>query len=184
MTCLHESDPLLLLLTTFLFVQNHKSCESVIELEGKISLFKFTFLHFFSQANETGGSQQTELEGAKRCFSHLQRLGLSIAVFVSDRHRGIAKWIRENCPNTNHFFDIWHVARSVTKKLLSASKEKGCEIIKDWMKGIKRHMYWCATSTKAGFESLMLAKWNSFMRHVPTQQPSRSTLQTVSPWGS
>jgi len=32
--------------------------------------------------------------------------------------------------------------------LLSASKEKGCEIIKDWMKGIRRHVYWCATLTK------------------------------------
>ena len=49
---------------------------------------------------------------------------------------------------------------------MSASKEKGCEIIKDWMKGIRRHVYWCATSTKAGFESLILAKWLSFMRHV------------------
>lgn len=112
------------------------------------------------------GSQQTELEGAKICFDYLQRLGLSIAVFVSDRHRGIAKWIRENCVNTKHFFDIWHVASSITKKLLSASKEKGCVVIKDWMKGIRRHLYWCATSTKAAFEEMILAKWNSFMRHV------------------
>ena len=163
MTCLHESDPLLLLLITF-FNQNHECCESALELEGKISLFNFTFLPFCFQANETGGSQQTELAGAKRCFSHLQRLGVSIAVFVSDWHREIAKWIRENCPNTKHFFDIWHVARSVTK--VECKQGKRYEIIKDWMKGIKRHIYWCATSTKAGFESLILAKWNSFMRHV------------------
>ena len=43
------------------------------------------------------------------------------------------------------------MARSVTIKLLRAGKEKGCEIIKDWIKGIKQHIYWCATSTKAGF---------------------------------
>lgn len=96
----------------------------------------------------------------------MKGLGLSIAIFVSDRHRGIAKWIRENCASTKHYFDIWHIARSITKKLLSASKEKGCEIIKDWMKGIRRHVYWCATSTKDGFEALILAKWTSFMRHV------------------
>lgn len=34
------------------------------------------------------------------------------------------------------------------------------------MKGIRRHMYWSATSTKPGFGSLILAKWNSFLRHV------------------
>ena len=134
-----------------------------------IVVSKLSFLYispFITQANETGGSQQTELEGAKRCFSYLQRLGLTIAIFVSDWHRGIAKWIRENCVNTRHYYDIWHVARSLAKKLLSLSKEKGCEIIKHWMKGIRRHIYWCATSTKAGFESLIIAKWNSFMRHV------------------
>ena len=85
---------------------------------------------------------------------------------MSDRHRGIAKWIREVCKETTHYYDIWHVARSVTKKLLAASKEKGCEIIKEWSKGIRRHLYWSATSTKLGFSNLILAKWKSFLRHV------------------
>ncbi|KAK3743480.1 hypothetical protein QZH41_013093, partial [Actinostola sp. cb2023] len=118
------------------------------------------------QANETGSSQQTEIEGAKRCFTFLQQLGLSISTFVSDRHRGIAKWIRESYANTQHYYDIWHVARSISKKLLAASKEKGCGVIKDWMKGIRRHLYWCATSTKAGFQALITAKWKSFICHV------------------
>ena len=82
-----------------------------------------------------------ELEGAKRCFTFLRQLGLTISVFVSDRHRGIAKWIREACKDTTHYYDIWHVARSITKKLLKASKEKGCIVIKDWMKGIRLHLY-------------------------------------------
>ena len=118
------------------------------------------------QANEIGGSQQTELEGAKRSFTTLEDDGVFIETFVSDRHRGIAKWIRENKKRTNHFYDIWHVARSVTKKLLKASKQKGCEIISNWMKGIRRHIYWCATSTLPGFSALIKAKWLSFMRHV------------------
>ena len=53
----------------------------------------------YSQANETGSSQATEL-----LRNYLQQLGLSIAPFVSDRQKGIAKWIREN-------YDIWHIAR-------------------------------------------------------------------------
>ena len=101
------------------------------------------------------------MEGAKRCFAFLKTLGLSVGVFVSDRHQGIARWIRDNCANTKHYFDIWHIARSVTKKLLVLSKEKGCGIIKNWMKGIQRHIYWCAMSTTAGFESLI-----TFLHHV------------------
>ena len=87
-------------------------------------------------------------------------------MFISDRHLGIAKWIRESCPQTQHFFDIWHVARTISKKLLKASKEKGCDVISPWIKAIRNHLYWCAASTKQGFEALIVAKWKSFLRHV------------------
>lgn len=119
-----------------------------------------------SQANETSGSQQTELEGCKRAFSFLQNVGIPIDVFVSDRHLGITKWIRECCSSTKHFFDIWHMARTISKKLTKASKEKGCAAIGLWIKGVRNHLYWCATSTKQGFQDLIVAKWKSFMRHV------------------
>ena len=107
-----------------------------------------------------------ELEGCKRSFQFLKVLGLSISAFISDRHRSIAKWIRESCPSTKYYFDIWHVARTITKKLLKASKEKGCEVISSWIRGIRKHLYWCATSSKPGFGSLISAKWHSFLRHV------------------
>ena len=107
-----------------------------------------------------------EKEGCKRCFAFLNQLGLKVSVFISDRHTGIAKWINDSCKETKHFFDIWHVARSITKKLLKASKEKGCEVIASWIKGIRKHLYWCATSTRVGFGALIAAKWNSFLRHV------------------
>ena len=81
-----------------------------------------------------------ELEGAKRGFSYLKSVGIPINVFVSDRHRGIAKWIRENQPSTAHFFDIWHMARSISKAMLKISKEHGCEKIKDWMRGVRNHL--------------------------------------------
>ena len=107
-----------------------------------------------------------ELDGAKRGFAFLKSFGLKIPTFISDRHRGIAKWIRQCHVNTKHFFDIWHVARSVTKKMLSASKEKGCEVISGWMKGVRNHLYWCATSTKEGFGEMILAKWKSLVNHI------------------
>lgn len=107
-----------------------------------------------------------ELEGAKRAFSYLKSVGTSVTLFISDRHRGIATWIRESQARTAHFFDIWHIARSITKAMLKLSKGSGCDKIKDWIKGVRNHLYWCATSTKQGFGNMILAKWRSFMRHV------------------
>ena len=84
---------------------------------------------YFWQANETGSRSKMELEGAKRCFSFIKKSGIAIKKFVSNRHTGIAKWIREMQHDTSHFFDVWHVARSVTKKMLKAAKVKNCECI-------------------------------------------------------
>ncbi len=107
-----------------------------------------------------------ELEGVKRCFRYLQDK-LDIKTFISDRHRGVAKWLRED-PETsvNHFYDIWHVARTVVKKLEKAGKKKHCENIKEWITAIRNHIYWCATSTQEGFGELIVAKWKSFMNHI------------------
>ena len=116
-----------------------------------------------------------ELEGAKRSFGFLKSVGLSISVFISDRHRGIAKWIRESQPRCAHFFDIWHIARSIGKAMIKLSKEKGCEKIGDWVKGVRNHLYWCVTSTKQGFQELIAAKWQSFMQHVANKHDGHPT---------
>lgn len=118
------------------------------------------------QANQVGSSTAMELEGCKLCFQYLMKVGLAIKVFVSDRHRGIAKWIREKQPTVKHYFDQWHVAKGLVKKLLAASKLKGCEVISEWIKGVKNHIFWCSTSTKADFPDMILAKWKLFMRHI------------------
>lgn len=121
---------------------------------------------FLFQSNQSGNSNAMELDGAKRCFNYLLQAGLQIPVFISDRHTSIAKWIAESHKGTKHLFDLWHVCKSVVKQILKASKEQGCEILKDWHKSIKKHLYWCATSTKQGFGELILAKWKSHLRHI------------------
>jgi solute carrier family 8 (sodium/calcium exchanger) len=92
-----------------------------------------------------------ELEKPKRCFTYL--LGITkISKFISDRHRGIAKWIRTCHPAVKNYYDIWHIAIAVIKKMLKTSKEKGCEIISQWTRGVRNHIYWCSTSTNEGFQ--------------------------------
>ena len=39
------------------------------------------------------------------------------------------------------FFDIWHVAKAISKKMLKASQDQGCEPIKEWMKAVRNHLY-------------------------------------------
>lgn len=52
-----------------------------------------------------------ELEGLMHAVKFLVRKGFSLDMLVTDRHCQITKWVRENLPNTDHRYDIWHVAK-------------------------------------------------------------------------
>lgn len=79
------------------------------------------------QANQAGSSSGMEFLAFQKAFTFLLGTGMIIKSFISDRHTSIAKWMREDCarhcreigkPVVQHFFDIWHIAKS---KLISLS---------------------------------------------------------------
>ena len=64
------------------------------------------------QSNEVGGSYHMEKEGLERVLDFLQQQQqLKVDVLVTDRHRQINKWLRENHPEIMHYYDVWHVAK-------------------------------------------------------------------------
>jgi hypothetical protein len=76
-----------------------------------------------------------ELDGCKKCFYFLiTTAGLTIPVFVTDRHKGICKYIRDSHPAIKHFFDQWHVIKGIVKKMLKASKERDVKQLKSGQK--------------------------------------------------
>ena len=105
---------------------------------------------------------------------------------MTDRHRQIAKWIRENW-DVAHFFDCWHIVKSkqmftysmfkpdfqslyshgilcMTKKLEALSKKKNLVLIKEWIQSLKCHLYWCAFSSKNGEE--IKRKWLACVEYI------------------
>ncbi|XP_022802453.1 TGF-beta receptor type-1-like isoform X2 [Stylophora pistillata] len=73
----------------------------------------------------------------------------------------IAKWICTSCLGTAHFYDMWHVARSVIKKLLKVGKEKGCD--NEFMGKRKKKTSILVCNLNKNRDWL---KWTSFLRHV------------------
>ena len=53
-----------------------------------------------------------EKEGLVRALDFLKQHTLSVGVLVTDRHRQIAKFIREVHPEIKHYHDVWHLAKS------------------------------------------------------------------------
>lgn len=77
-----------------------------------VSLITYLILSLLLlQSNEVKSSYHMELEGLKRMFRTIESKGLTIHKLVTDRHRQLAKHIRETTPNVIHLFDVWHVAK-------------------------------------------------------------------------
>ena len=51
-----------------------------------------------------------EKEGLVRTLEFLKKHGLSVEVLVTDRHRQIAKYVRDKHPEIKHCYDVWHLA--------------------------------------------------------------------------
>ena len=63
------------------------------------------------KSNEVGGSYHMEKEGLVRAVKSLREEKFRIDLLVTDRHYQIAKWVRENLLDTDHRYDIWHMAK-------------------------------------------------------------------------
>ncbi|XP_062615668.1 uncharacterized protein LOC134277345, partial [Saccostrea cucullata] len=117
-------------------------------------------------SNEVPNSSWCEHEGLKRSVRFLKDEGLQLDTLITDRHIQNNKWIKENLDGTNHFYDIWHVAKGTGKKLDALAKVKDCEIVGKWKQSITNHMYWSAGSTPDNNGDMIVAKWESVIQHL------------------
>ncbi|XP_031418465.1 uncharacterized protein LOC105908557 isoform X2 [Clupea harengus] len=114
------------------------------------------------KSNEVGGSYHMEKEGLKRSLALLEARGVTLDSIVTDRHPQIQKFLRE--ANITHYYDVWHMEKGLSKKLVKIAQNKECEKLKKWLPSIKNHIYWTAATSTSGPERV--AKWTSLLNHV------------------
>ncbi|XP_051994441.1 uncharacterized protein LOC127652376 [Xyrauchen texanus] len=91
-----------------------------------------------------------EREGFLRSLQFLESAGLRVGAVVTDRHPSIQKYLREQRPDIQHYFDTWHVSKGLAKKIDALGKERSCGEVLAWRRSIINHLYWCASSSKTG----------------------------------
>lgn len=116
---------------------------------------------------EVSSSNAMEKEGCKRVLNRVQQ-DVVIEIFCTDRHMSIQKMMREEYPTITHQFDVWHLTKSVTNKLLSKAKKKDAEELMPWIPALKNHLWWSA-ATCNGNETELIEKWQSASHHVTNQ---------------
>ncbi|KAK9958119.1 hypothetical protein ABG768_012293 [Culter alburnus] len=103
-----------------------------------------------------------EKEGLKRSLDLLRAHSVTFDSIVTDRHPQVQKFLRE--ANITHYYDVWHIEKGLSKKLLKISQSKDCEKLQKWLCSIKNHIYWTAASSSSAQERV--AKWTSILNHV------------------
>ncbi|XP_071480983.1 uncharacterized protein [Diadema antillarum] len=128
------------------------------------------------QSNEVKNSAHMELEGFKRMHQFLTNKGLHIGKLVTDRHRQLAKHVRETSPAITHVYDVWHLAKGIRKKIHALAKKKGCEVVGEWEQSINNHLYWVACSTPEAEPELRVSKWMSLANHIQDVHEGHSDI--------
>ena len=75
------------------------------------------------------------------------------------------KYLKEDEPQINHQFDVWHFSKNIKSKLTATGKKSSCTALQKWTKSIINHFWWaCAISE--GNEQLLREKSVSILLHV------------------
>ncbi|XP_077107353.1 uncharacterized protein LOC143765020 [Ranitomeya variabilis] len=113
-------------------------------------------------------SAHLEKEAFQKALEKLQKKKIVIKIVCTDKCAGIRKLIKNDCNSMIHQFDVWHVARSIGAKVLSASKKKYCADLSAWVSAVRDHLWWSA-STCDNNPELLLEKWNSLINHTTNE---------------
>ncbi|XP_075696181.1 uncharacterized protein LOC142662115 isoform X1 [Rhinoderma darwinii] len=101
----------------------------------------------------------------KKLLSRILEKGVNVKIVTTDRHVGIHKIMKDSYADIVHHFDSWHMARSISNKILLQSKKKHCEVLSHWASPIKSHLWWCVKTCDENREEL-LDRWNALQYHV------------------
>jgi len=100
-------------------------------------------------------SNHLEPEGMKAVLGRLlNEDDIAVQILATDRHLMIGSIMKKEFPGVSHQFDVWHVAKSITKKLTAKGKTKECEDLNPWIQSISNHLWWCC-ATCGGDETLL-----------------------------
>ncbi|XP_040358693.2 uncharacterized protein LOC115313580 [Ixodes scapularis] len=117
------------------------------------------------ESPEVKSSNAMELHGCAKGLTFFKEEDVTVEALVTDRHLGIKGHMRSKEPQTRHYFDAWHIAKGISKKMLKASKYARCEVLAYWAQPASNHLYWCAANCEEDGK-LLVEMWKSINNHA------------------
>ncbi|VDI15526.1 Hypothetical predicted protein [Mytilus galloprovincialis] len=106
-----------------------------------------------------------ELIGFQRSLASIEAANLNVGVIVTDRHVQIRRAMKTDHSDKAHQFDVWHMSKSIKKKILAIKPKKLLAEIKPWIPSICNHIWWCSRQAD-GNPDKMEETWKSLLFHI------------------
>eukprot|EP00079_Xenopus_tropicalis_P038855 XP_017952626.1 PREDICTED: UPF0553 protein C9orf64 homolog isoform X1 [Xenopus tropicalis] len=117
------------------------------------------------QVSSTTSSADAEKQSFQKSLDELLEKDVKVKSICTNRRKAIRKLIYKDYSDILHKYNIDHISRSLRNKLSSASKQKNCSQISQWIKPAVSHLLW-ASQTCDGSADLLKKKWQSLLNHV------------------
>lgn len=114
---------------------------------------------------ETNSSVMMEKVGFNSCLDCLIDHDISVSVVATDRSPSVIKEMKDNYPEIVHQHDVWHIAKSLKKSIVSSSKKKSTAILNEWLRSIINHLYYSTQHCDEDPEKL-IELWLSELKHI------------------
>ncbi|CAG2187080.1 unnamed protein product [Mytilus edulis] len=108
------------------------------------------------QVSETTSSNKMEL------------IGFQISA-VPYRHVQIRKAMATDHSDKKHQFDVWHLSKSIKKKILAIKPKKLLNEVKPWIPSICNHIWYCSRQADGDSDKLE-ETWRSLLCHILNRQ--------------
>uniref|UniRef100_A0A803KFX0 THAP-type domain-containing protein n=1 Tax=Xenopus tropicalis TaxID=8364 RepID=A0A803KFX0_XENTR len=139
-----------------------------------MDLLSKKIVHFeIQQLGTVKNSYALEQSSFTKCLQTLLDEKVKVKILATDRHSGIRALMKSKFKKIDHQFDVWHLCKSIQKKLLAASKKRKCRDIAHWINAITNHLWWSSQTCKQNV-NVLLAKWKSVLFHVANKHTFKS----------
>ncbi|XP_070548761.1 uncharacterized protein [Ptychodera flava] len=118
-----------------------------------------------TQVSQVANSNAMEKAGFKKTLDRILTDEVKVSTVATDRHLQIANTMKKDYPEISHQFDVWHVAKSITKRLTEYTKRKKYKDLKPWVQSVSNHLWWSA-ATCDGNPDILREKWLSIVHHT------------------
>ncbi|CAH1276889.1 Hypp9417 [Branchiostoma lanceolatum] len=150
-----------------------ESDEDSIDVED-ISLGSYYIVSeqkIFELFTDSNSSQAMECDAFGVGLDYLISEGLDSECIATDRHKGIRAELKKPAYHKiNHQFDLFHVAKSIKKKLGLKAKKRCNNDISPWINCVANHLWW--SSRTCGGDDV--EKWMSVTEHVDNNHHFRT----------